>query len=191
MQNISDAELVKRAQNRKQDPAAGAEAVGELYDRYHEAIFRYIWSRVSNQQLAEDLAGEVFTRMVTNLPNYRHTGAPFQAWLFRIAHNLVIDSHRESSTHQEVPLEQGLYNSEGQDDPAQIFEEQAFIEQIRVLLKELKPFKQDVLILRFIIGLSLEEVATILGRNKGVIKVTQHRALKELRQIIASTTDEE
>ena len=63
--------LIKRAQNRQNDPAIGAEAVGELYDRYHESIYRYIWLRVSDQHLAEDLTGDVFTRMVINLPNYR------------------------------------------------------------------------------------------------------------------------
>ena len=191
MQNISDAELIKRARNRQNDPAAGAEAVGELYDRYHESIFRYIWSRVSDQQLAEDLTGDVFTRMVTNLPRYRFTGTPFQAWLYRIARNLVIDTHRKASSRHEMPLEQVINNSAGEHNPAQIVEDQIFFEQVQAVLAELKPFKQDVIILRFIVGLSLKEVASILVRTISSIKVTQHRALKELRAVLESQTGEE
>ncbi len=191
MQNISDAELIKRARNRQNDPAAGAEAVGELYDRYHESIFRYIWSRVSDQYLAEDLTGDVFIRMVTNLPRYRFTGTPFQAWLYRIARNLVIDTHRKASSHPEIPLEYVANNSAGEYDPAQIVEDQIFVEYVQSVLRELKPHKQDVLILRFIVGLSLKEVASILGRTVGSIKVTQHRALNEIRTILETQIGEE
>jgi RNA polymerase sigma factor (sigma-70 family) len=105
LQNINDAELIKRAQNRRGKPTAGAEAVGELYDRYQESVFRYIWSRVSNPQLAEDLTGDVFTRMVVNLPKYRYTGAPFKAWLYSIARNLVIDNYRKASSRNQLPIE--------------------------------------------------------------------------------------
>ncbi|MFC1996148.1 RNA polymerase sigma factor [Chloroflexota bacterium] len=191
MQNINDAELINRARNRRNDPTAGAAAIGELYDRYHESIFRYIWSRVSDQQLAEDLTGDVFTRMVTHLPKYRNTGVPFQAWLFRIARNLVIDSHRKVSARKELPLESVINKSTGEHDPAQIVEEQIFIEQILSVLQVLKPIKQDVITLRFIVGLSLQEVAKVLGKTTGSIKITQHRALKELRTNLESKIGEE
>jgi RNA polymerase sigma-70 factor (ECF subfamily) len=191
LQNISDAELVKRARNRQNDPIAGAEAVGELYDRYHESIFRYIWARVSDYQLAEDLTGDVFTRMVTNLPRYRYTGTPFQAWLYRIARNLVIDNHRKASTRNELLLDPEVNNRVDEQNPAQIAEDQIFIEEVIAMLKGLKPYKQDVIILRFIIGLSLKEVSKILGKTIGSVKVTQHRALKELRTIFELKTGED
>jgi len=191
LQNISDVELVKRARNRQNDPVVGAEAVGELYDRYHESIYRYIWSRVSDQQLAEDLTGDVFTRMVTNLPRYRFTGTPFQAWLYRIARNLVIDTHRKASSRNEMSLERVINYSGDEHNPAQIVEDQIFFEQVQVALGGLKPFKQDVLILRFFVGLSLKEAASILGRSVSSIKVTQHRALNELRTVLESKTGEE
>ena len=190
MPNISDADLIKRAQNRQKDPAAGAEAVGELYDRYHVSIYRYIWSRVSDQQLAEDLTGDVFTSMVINLPRYRFIGTPFQAWLYRIARNLIIDSHRKASSRNEVPLDEVVNSSAGDHDPSQIVEDQIVVEQVQAVLGELKPLKQDVLILRFIVGLSLNEVASILGRTIGSVKVTQHRALRELRTILESQIGE-
>ena len=191
MHNIDDAELIKRAQNRQDDPAAGAEAVGELYDRYHESVFRYIWSRVSDQQLAEDLTGEVFTRMVINLPKYRQTGRPFLAWLFSIARNQVVDNHRKTISRGQIPLDSAKNISAGENDPAQIVEEQVFIEQVRDVLQMLKPVKQDVIILRFIVGMPLKDVAASLGKTISSVKVTQHRALKELRAILESQSDEE
>lgn len=191
MQNISDVELIKRAQNRRGNPATGAEAVGELYDRYQESVFRYIWSRVSNLQLAEDLTGDVFTRMVVNLPKYRSTGAPFLAWLYSIARNLVIDSYRKTSPRNQLPIEKAADLSTDEDGPAQIVENQIFIEQIRTALQELTPYNQDVLILRFMVGLPLQEVASILGKTIGSVKITQHRALNKLRMILGSHTGEE
>ena len=188
MPNISDAELIKRAQDKKNHPDAGAEAVGELYDRYHDLVFRYIWSRVSDQQLAEDLTGDVFIRMVINLPRYRSTGAPFSAWLLHIARNLVIDNHRKASNRNQLPIENADNLKADREGPADIVENQIFIEEVQRALQELKPIKQDILILRFIVGLSLHEVAATLGKTVGSIKVDQHRALKELRTILESET---
>jgi RNA polymerase sigma-70 factor (ECF subfamily) len=186
LQNSTDAELIRLAQNRQDDPVAGASAVGELYDRYHESIFRYIWSRVSDQQLAEDLTGDVFTSMVINLPKYRSVGSPFQAWLYRIARNLIIDHSRKASSRKELHLDEVINNSAGEEDPTLIVENQMIVEEVQAVLGELKPLKQDVIILRFIVGLSLKEVASILGRTISSIKVTQHRALKELRMKLES-----
>jgi len=188
LRNISDGELIKRAQNKQRNPAAGAEAVGELYDRYQESVFRYICSRVSNPQLAEDLTGDVFTRMVINLPKYRYTGIPFLAWLYKIARNLVIDTHRNTTSREHLPIEQIENLSTQEKGPAQVVENQIFVEQVQSALKELKPDKQDVLILRFIVGLSLKEVASTMGKSIDSIKITQHRALKEIRTILESQT---
>lgn len=190
MQNISDVELITRAKNKHGDPASGAEAIGELYDRYQESVFRYICSRVSDQQLAEDLTGEVFTRMVINLPKYHHIGAPFLAWLYRIARNLVIDHHRNQNARDDLSIDQVENIRTSEKGPALVVENQIFIEQIRSAIQELKPYKQDVLILRFIMGFSLREVASLLDKTTSSIKVTQHRALKEVRTILDSQTGE-
>jgi RNA polymerase sigma-70 factor (ECF subfamily) len=190
LQNSTDAELIRLAQNRQDDPTAGASAIGELYDRYHESIFRYIWSRVSDRQLAEDLTGDVFTSMVVNLPKYRLLGTPFQAWLYRIARNLIIDYRRKASSRRELQLDDVINSSAGEEDLPQVVEDQMIIEQVQTALGELKPLKQDVIILRFFVGLSLNEVASILGRTLSSVKVTQHRALKELRMKIESYAGE-
>jgi RNA polymerase sigma-70 factor (ECF subfamily) len=190
LQNITDYELIKRAKNKQGNPASGAEAIGELYYLYQEAVFRYICSRVSNPQLAEDLTGEVFTRMVINLPKYHYTGAPFLAWLYRIARNLVIDNHRSHNARNHLPIDQVENLSTSEMGPALVVENQIFIEQIRSAIQELKPYKREVLILRFLVGLSLNEVASILDKTISSIKVTQHRALKEVRTILDSHTGE-
>lgn len=191
LENISDAELIKRAQTQQIDNTIGTEAVGELYNRYHESVFRYIWARVSDQQLTEDLTGDVFTRMVVNLSKYRLTGAPFLAWLYSIARNLVIDHYRKAGTRNHLPLEQVENIIEDEQNLSQVVENQMFIEQVQRALKELNPTRQDVLILRFIMGLSLKEVASILRKTIGSIKVTQHRALNELRIVLESNSGEE
>jgi RNA polymerase sigma-70 factor (ECF subfamily) len=169
-----------------------APAIGELYDRYHEDVFRYIWARVYNQQLAEDLTGEVFVRMVTHLPNYRSSGAPFVTWLYRIARNLVIDHHRKAINRYEVLPIDAIDQHPGKDDDiANQVEDRIFVEQVQRAIEQLKPDRQDIIILRFIIGLPSQTVADILGKTVGSIKVTQHRALKELRRILEPLSGEE
>jgi RNA polymerase sigma-70 factor (ECF subfamily) len=185
LQEISDAELVQRAQDGRSGTAPGVEAVAELYNRYHENIFHYIWSKVSDPHLAEDLTGDVFLRMVTNLPKYRTTAAPFPAWLFRIARNLVIDHARKAGTHKELPIDNHTSHLKDDGDSLSDIVDQNFsMEQVRVALQELNSLRQEVLILRFFVGMSLNEVASLLGKTVGSIKVAQHRAINELREIL-------
>jgi RNA polymerase sigma-70 factor (ECF subfamily) len=192
LQSISDAELIERAQDQSVDMAVSAPAIGELYDRYHEDVFRYIWARVSNQQLAEDLTGEVFIRMVTHLPKYRSSGTPFAAWLYRIARNLVVDHYRKVSNRYEMlPIDEIETLPGEEQSVANQVENQLFVEQVHGAIKQLKPDRQDIIILRFIIGLPSQTVADILGKTLGSIKVKQHRAIKELRRILEPPSGEE
>jgi len=173
--DTSDVDLVRRAQG------GDVEAVGELYDRHHTRIYRYLWSRVRDRHLAEDLAGEVFVRMVKDLPGYQPRGIPFQAWLYRIAHNLAVDHQRASGRHELVPLyhAEGL-NAEGQD-PASKVERQLTVERVESALGALDPIQREVVVLRFLVGLSLREVAAALDKTVAAIKSLQHRGLAALR----------
>ena len=175
----SDANLVRRAQGGDTD------AVGKLYDRHYMQIFRYLWSRVGDQQLAEDLSGEVFERMVTGLPGYRSKGIPFKAWLYRIAHNLIIDHVRKTSRYSQVPLDQADYLLEQGRTPMTMpekhLEEQLNAERVQNALQSLDPLQQNVVILRFLIGFSLKEVAAALGKSVPAIKSLQRRGLVALR----------
>jgi RNA polymerase sigma-70 factor (ECF subfamily) len=173
--DASDASLVRRAQG------GDVNAVGELYDRHHAHIFRYVWSRVHDGRSAEDLTGEVFTRMVTSLADYRPMGVPFRAWLYRIAHNLVVDHYRKESDHALVPL----YHAEGlsgeENSPALIVEHRLTAERVQRALAKLDPSQREVVVLRFLVGLSLREVALTLGKTVAAVKSLQHRGLAALR----------
>jgi RNA polymerase sigma-70 factor (ECF subfamily) len=184
LQNLSDAELVERAQTSRDNLASGHQAVHELYDRYNKAIFRYLWARVSDRQLAEDLTGEVFARMVAGLPRYRSNGGTFQAWIYRIAHNLLIDQYRKDRSKNEISLENAEYLGPHEDGPEHVTEQGLFIEKVRVGIQKLDAVQQEILVLRFINDLSLQEVAAALGKSVGAVKIAQHRALKELRGIL-------
>lgn len=184
LQTLSDAELVEHVHACRDNPASGREAVCELYDRYNKPIFRYLWARVSNRELAEDLTGEVFARMVAGLPRYRIAGGTFQAWLYRIAHNLLVDQYRKERGKNEISLEDVEFIGMPGDDPEQTTEQALFIERAMTGLKKLDSTQQEILILRFISGLSLQEVATTLGKTVGAVKIAQHRALKELRGLL-------
>jgi RNA polymerase sigma-70 factor (ECF subfamily) len=180
MPDSGDADLIRRAQG------GNVNAVGELYDRHHTRIFKYVWSQVRDEHLAEDLTGEVFVRMVTGLPNYRLQKVPFQAWLYRIAHNLTVDHYRKASRRERVPL----YHAEGQrdeeNDPASIVERQLSVERVQRALDELDPTQGEVVVLRFLVGLSLREVALTLDKTVGAVKSLQYRGLVALRAALKS-----
>jgi RNA polymerase sigma-70 factor (ECF subfamily) len=171
----SDVELIEQAQG------GSVGAVGELYDNHHQPIFRYVWSRVRDKQLAEDLTGEIFMRMVTNLTSYQPAGVPFRAWLYRIARNMVVDHFRSENGRSPIPLVQIEQLSDGKGRPATIVEKQLDLERIQTALVKLDPAQQEVIILRFISGLPLSEVADSLDKSVAAVKSLQHRGLKALR----------
>ena len=181
MLNSSDADLVKRAQGGE------VNAVGELYDRHHESIFRYVRSRVGDQSLAEDLTGEIFTRMLVSLPDYRLRGIPFRAWLYRIAHNRVVDHYRKEDGRLPVSLDRAANAIEPESNPASVVEHQLTLERVQHALEGLDPSQQEVVVLRFLLGLSLREAALALGKTVAAVKSLQHRGLKALRAALKET----
>jgi len=148
-----------------------------LYRRYVPAITRYIAYRVSDEAVVEDLTAEVFLRMVESLPQYRITGAPFEAWLYRIAATRVADYYRYGDR---VPGQLGETLSSG-DPPLEltILEREEF-ETLRAALRQLTGEQQMILILRFIERKSHREVAAIVGKSERAVAAAQHRALKKL-----------
>lgn len=156
-------------------------AIGELYDRHHTAIFRYVWSRVYHTQTAEDLTGEIFARMVDNLPHYRSRSVAFRAWLYRIAHNLVVDHYRQQGSYELAPLYQAEILPGESDNPAAAVERQLSLERMYHALERLDPAQREVLTLRFLAGLPLCEVAQALDKSIPAVKSLQHRGLAALR----------
>lgn len=188
---VSDIELVRRVQSRASGDVSGVEAIGELYDRHQERIFRYIWSRVSNRFVAEDLTGEVFIRMIAHLPKFQPRQVPFKAWLFRIAHNLIIDHYRSEGLKQSLPLDDFDETILDEDNSAQEFEQKILLDDVWRALHELNPLQQEILVLRFLMGFSLQEVASIVEKTVSAVKMNQYRGLKELRAILAREMSEE
>jgi RNA polymerase sigma-70 factor (ECF subfamily) len=188
VQIASDSDLVRRAQEGwsggATHSALGADAVCELYDRYQPKIFRYLWSHLPDRQTAEDLTGEVFIRMVHSLPSYRLAEASFGAWLFRIARNLLFDHYRKEGHKQEISLDQVNELRSDQGDPAEFVEERLFVEKVRKGLQALQPAQQEVIVLRFMAGMPIKDVAAILGKTIGAVKIAQHRGLQELRDAL-------
>lgn len=175
MQQLDDHALVTAAQN------GHTQAVGELYDRHQARIFRYVRSRVYDHQLAQDLTGEIFTRMVTNLHQYENSGHPFTAWLYRIARNLIIDQQRRENRYMQVPIEEVYRVSATGDEPGAIVEKQLNVERVYQAMEQIDETQREVIRLRFLAGLSLQEVADTLGKTVGAIKAQQYRGLVALR----------
>jgi len=174
-----DAQLVKEA------AAGDHQAFGILFDRYSLNIYRFLRSQVYDPFEAENLTSEVFLRAWRSLPSYRDLGHPFSTYLFRIARNAVIDQRRKNRV-QVQPLNTITLPGDDMDRPGEALARNQELKLLYEGLLGLKEVHRSVLVLRFLIGLSNGEVAQIMDRSEGAVRVLQHRALKKLRQIMVS-----
>ncbi len=161
-----------------------AKAFGELYEEYVDAIYRYIYFRVGTEVEAEDLTDEVFVRAWEALPEFRPGESySFSAWLYRIAHNLVVDSYRRRSpvTFSRDELDKNKTRLPSVEEEAQIRHEAANLVKA---VQHLSDTEQDVIVLRFVEGLSHREVSQVIGKSESASRVIQHRALAALRKIL-------
>jgi len=166
-----------------EDPSA----FGELYQRYVTKIYSYVYYRTGNHHDAEDLTGRVFYRALMHVDRFVDRGVPFSAWLYRIAHNLVANWHRDHSRRQEYSLEDLTLTSPARDAPEATTE--ANEERLRLLqaIRSLPPERQELLILKFVERLSNAEIGQIMGRTEGAIKSLYHRTLLSLRDALAKS----
>jgi RNA polymerase sigma-70 factor, ECF subfamily len=160
------------------------EAISHLYQLYVQQIYRYIAYRVQSDADAEDLTAEVFVKMVEGLRSYKLTGAPFEAWLYRIASARIIDFRRRVRRRPQTELSEVL--SSGEATPEERMLEQQEIETLRQALSGLTDEQQGILVLRFIERKSHQEVAEILGKSVSAVKSIQHRALIQLASRLGS-----
>ncbi len=160
------------------------EAAGELYSVYHQSIYRYLYYRTDDSKTAEDLTAEVFLRMVEYLPSYRIEKTPIQAWLFQIAHNLLIDHYRKNKSHRVMEFNENL-DVDGFDLDHTIDFHLTASEMSRALSR-LDENQRNVLIFRFIEGKSIAEVARSLQKSEDAIKAIQRRGLIALRALVTS-----
>jgi RNA polymerase sigma-70 factor, ECF subfamily len=172
-----DQELIRKAQN------GDTVAFGELYECHAPAIFRYLFAHLDSQMDAEDLTGEVFLKVWQSLPKYDERGVPFLAFLFRVAHNALVDHYRQTN-RQELKTHEELeeFKQEGDPEPIEMVGNRMEHQQILRVLTRLRPDYRSVLTLRFLSELSPEETAQVMKRSVGAVRVLQHRALAALRQ---------
>lgn len=176
MTTSDDSEIIERT---KRDP----EAFGEIYEKYVDRIYSYVYHRVGNTHDAEDLTSRTFFRALSHIGGYEDKGVPFSAWLFRIAHNLVANWHRDRGRRPVVALDGIVLRSEGNHQHPEAYtltsaNSQELIEAIR----QLDGSRRELLLLKFAEGLSNAEIGEIMGRTEGAIKSLYHRTLLALRK---------
>lgn len=172
---MQDEESIARGlQKRDSDAWAG------VYEEYFPKIYRYIAVRLGDRIEAEDLTEQVFLKALESISSFKWRGAPVSAWLFRIAHNQVIDYHRTSRSKKSLPLDELLVSND--IDPEIVAEDNIDIRLLVQAVGQLTRAQRDVIKLRFAGGLSTAEVAKILGKKEGAVKALQHSALVALRK---------
>lgn len=171
---VDDIALIQRSED---EPAA----FGELYERHVKRIYNYIYYRTGNHHDAEDLTAKVFQRALKHAGGFVDKGVPVSAWLYRIAHNLVANFHRDRSRNPVVPLEhRTLISERGAYPEASAIQS----EEIQLLLEhvhKLPEDRQQLLILKFVERLPNAVIGEIMGRTEGAIKSLYHRTLNSLR----------
>ena len=160
------------------------DAFGLLYERYIDRIFNYVYYRTGNLHDAEDLTARVFQRAMNHIITYTDRGVPFSAWLYRIAHNLVANWHRDRSRRQEIPINDvPVLPSKGDHPERNLVRSQEQSTLLR-LIRRLPPERQNLLILKFVENMSNAEIGAIMGRSEGAVKSLYHRTLLALRDQI-------
>jgi RNA polymerase sigma-70 factor (ECF subfamily) len=164
----------------KQGEAAAFE---QIYDQHRQLIFNYIFFRVGDSELAEDLTSDVFVRMVDKIDTYTQNGRPFAAWLYTIARNLVIDHHRRDNQLTWVPLDERLIEAK-ENNPAKAADRSLLQDCLIKALQHLTEEQRQVILLKFVERRSNAEVGSLLGKTEGSIKSLQHRALVALKRVL-------
>jgi len=159
-------------------------ALGELYDRYEARIYSYIYRRTGNESLAEDLTAQVFLKMLEAIRSDKAWHSSFSGWLYRIAHNAVIDYYRQRDRQQQVSLEDTLTTTASDHNPVVMAEASVDAERLRIAISRLTEEQAEVITLRFLEGYSISEVAEMLDKTEGSIKALQYRAVTTLRQLL-------
>lgn len=162
-------------------------AIATLYESHFERVARYIAVRTGDSTEAEDLASEVFVRALRSADSYEEKGAPMEAWVFRIAHNIVVDQLRKRDRRPaSVPLDEA-FSVAGPDDPAREVVRMHEAEEVRAAMASLTDAQRQVVSLRFGGEMTSEEVARVVGKNPGAVRELQSAALKKLRTVLKSS----
>jgi len=164
------------------------EAFSYLYEQNVTRIYNYIFYRIGSATDAEDITSRVFYRAFGHINSYVDKGVPFSAWLYRIAHNLIANWHRDNLRRKEVPLEDHLDLPQRIDQPERMLEKNQEMNQLLKAIRRISPDRQQLILLKYLEDLSNAEIALIMGRSEGAIKSLYHRALLALREEMQEIT---
>jgi RNA polymerase sigma-70 factor (ECF subfamily) len=167
---------------------ADREAFGALYRRYLDRVYGYAFYLLGDHHDAEDATERTFLAALGAIGRFRDEGATFRAWLFRIAHNQIANVLRSRARRRTTPLD-AVAEPMADADPAAESGDADDARRVRRALAELSADRRQVLVLRFVDGLSAREIGSVLGRSEGAVRVLQHRALRELAVILRAGTD--
>jgi len=175
--------LVRRAQQRDE------EAFTQLYEEHFDKIYRYVALRIGNKTEAEDMTQQVFLNALQSISSFKWKGIPFSAWLFRIAHNQVVDYLRKKTKQATAPLYESLISSGS--NPQLMAEHKLDIEQLVSATKQLTRAQREVISLRFAGELPVAQVAKVMSRSQGAVKALQRSAIVALRKVLLVAEDNE
>jgi RNA polymerase sigma-70 factor, ECF subfamily len=164
--------------------AGDQQAFGQLYDRYHDMVFRYVLFRIGDRQLAEDLTAETFLRALRRIGSVSYQGRDIGAWFVTIARNLVLDHVKSSRYRLEQTTSEIADLSPATSGPEQQVLDGATHEELLRCVAKLNADQKECIALRFLQGLSVAETARLMGRNEGAVKALQHRAVRRLAQLL-------
>lgn len=159
-------------------------AFGVLYRRYLDPIYAYCFYLLGDHHDAEDATERTFLAALAAVDQFRHEGATFRAWLFRIAHNQLANALRARSRHRTDALDR-VAEPAATDDPARLVSMADDARRLRAAVASLSDDRRQVVIMRFADGLTAREIGAVLGRSEGAVRVLQHRALRDLAALLA------
>lgn len=163
------------------------DSFGAIYERYVSKIYNYVYYRTGNHHDAEDLTARVFYRAIRSINAYQDRGLPISAWLYRIAHNLVANWHRDRSRRPEILLDEAVAFHPAGEHPEVSLVQNEEREHLFSIIRTLPAERQQLLILKFVDHLSNAEIGQIMGRTEGAVKSLYHRTLLSLREVLEET----
>lgn len=189
---VVDTEMALALVQRVKD--GDSEAFGQLFDHYHPLVYPFIYRMVQQRQVAEDLTSDTFLRVLDKIERFTWQGRDPGAWIMTIARNIVYDHQKKASTRREVRTPDFSLEADRQpagsiaSDPAAIVVDQEINRELYTALGKLTGPQREVVILRFLHGLSTHQVAALMGENQQVIKARQYRGIRTLKQLLPSWT---
>lgn len=156
-------------------------ALSQVYDDYYDRIYRYVYGYLGRASASEDLTANVFFRLLRSVREGKSPRSNLSAWLYRVAHNLVVDSFRRGPPET---LELAEWVESDEPDPAHTAHQHMQLHRVRVALRQLTESQQQVIVLKFFQGMDSREVARILSKSEGAVDALQHRGVRALRKAL-------